>query len=145
MSQKELDDLNLWDKGKYSFEIITSSDYKSQAGNEMIKLGINVFNEVGMCQHIFCYLTEKMPHLVRHAAECCGLIKDYEAGELNAISFENRVGELTLGVQKAKDGYPAKNTVIDFVVSEVGVTQQQRTKQPDFNRNDLDDEIPFEL
>jgi hypothetical protein len=114
--------LQVFPRGDYDFEIIEGEDKVSEAGNSMIALTIKVTNSVGVSRYVRDYLLEKRPIKLRHAAEACGLLEQYEAGELAAEDFIGKTGKLTLTIEKDKNKkFPDKNAVADYVVKEAGV------------------------
>jgi len=50
-----------------------------------------------------------------HAAKACGLHDKYAAGSIEASDFLGKQGRLKLGVERGKDGYPAKNVISDYI------------------------------
>lgn len=137
-----------WPDGIYDFEIFTSEAWTSLAGNESIKLKINVYNSDGDKRVVFTYLSDGMPHILKHAAEACGQGDRYARNEeLEPDDFAGKTGRLMLGTKPAKDGYPAQNTVRDFIVETTGTSSRataprQGVKEP-VGGGDLNDEIPF--
>lgn len=117
-TEKEVNQGNLWDKGTYAFEILEASDEVSKSGKDMIKLKVRVFKDSGKSQNIFDYLLgDTMEYKLRHAADVCGLLDDYETGELSAYNFIGKTGKVKIGVSIDKTGaYPDRNNIIDYVV-----------------------------
>lgn len=110
---------NLLPAGIYPFEITSAVEQVSKSGNEMIKLGIKVWDAEGSERFVYDYLLESMAYKLRHCAYACGLGDKYEAGLLNADDFEFKTGSLKLGVKKDKSGqYPDANQVNDYIVPE---------------------------
>ena len=121
---KEVAQGNIWDKGTYPFEILEASDEISKAGKEMIKLKVKVFKDTGASQNLFDYLLgDTMEYKLRHIAEACGLLSDYETGKLEAYQFIGKTGHCKVGIQAAKGDYEAKNSINDYVV---GVATESR-------------------
>lgn len=138
-TENEIAAENLLAPGIYGFEIIEAKDEVSRAGNEMIKLTVHVFDD-GQPVTIFDYLMEKVAYKLRHAAEACGLLSDYEHGLLNAADFEGRTGRCKVVIQKDKSGqYPDKNGIADYLKADA-TSAPARPKAP---AADLNDEIPF--
>lgn len=132
----------VWKPGVYDFEIRTGEDTYSKSGNDMIKLTVDVYNEEGQKQTIFDYLLESVAYKLRHCADACGLTRQYEKGQLDAVEFEGKTGKCKINIQKDKTGqYPDKNGIADYLVDdEPKVTKanpRARTTTLD------DDEIPF--
>ena len=135
-TEKEINDAGLWPNGVYAFKVMDVEERVSKAGNDMIVLKLKVYNNNGDCIHVDDYLLESMPRKLRHAAECCGLLPEYEAGNLIASNFDWAEGRLRLKIQRRKDGdYPDENVVADYVVGpKVNATSDQAV---------LDDKVPF--
>ena len=114
--------LRVFPRGDYPFEVIEGEDKVSEAGNPMIELKIKVTNTYGMSRYVRDYLLEQRPIKLRHAAEACGLLEEYEAGELVGADFIGKTGKLTLTIEKDKaHKFPDKNAVADYVVKKSGV------------------------
>ena len=145
-TEKEVAEEGLLPKGEYSFEVMSAEDKVSKAsGNEMIALKLHVFDDQGEPRIIFDYLLESMARKLRHAAEACGLLTEYESGGLDALDFVGKTGLVKIGIQQDKTGqYPDKNTVTDYVRR--GSQQPTASKVPPGLLGEgkpLDDEIPF--
>jgi hypothetical protein len=117
-TKKEIDEVDLWEKGKYAFEILDASDEVSKSGKEMIKLKVKIFTDTGKSQVLFDYLLpDVMEFKLRHIAEATDLLKDYETGELTAYQFISKIGYCKVGHTKATADYPTvKNQINDYVV-----------------------------
>jgi hypothetical protein len=140
-TKNEVESANLWDKGNYAFEILEASDEISKkTGKEMIKLKVKIFTDAGKSQNVFDYLLpDSMEYKLRHVAEACGLLADYEKGEMEAYQFIGKTGYAKVGVSIDKTGaYPDKNQINDYIVDDnftsVPKTIEEATKN---------DEIPF--
>ena len=127
--EKERREKYLWPVGEYGFEILEQAmlygklaetfDTKSKKGNDMIVLVVQVFNDKGDSLILADYLLEAMAYKLRHAAEACGLLAKYEAGELHAADFIGKTGKLILEIAKNQDPkYPDKNGVKDYIAVE---------------------------
>lgn len=137
----EIDSGDLWPNGTYDFEIASAEEATSKAGNDMIKLRVKIFNDAGQSQTVFDYLMESVAYKLRHACEACGLLGDYEAGELNAEDFEGKSGTCKVNVQKDKSGqYPDKNGITDYLAPKGGAVAKPPRAKAAAN---LDDDIPF--
>jgi len=112
----------LFPKGRYSFEIVDGCDKESRAGNAMIELEVKVTDAKGSSRIVKDYLLEQWPVKLRHAAEACGLVDQYDSGELVGADFIGKTGKLKLNIEKDKHKkFPDKNAVVDYVVKEQGV------------------------
>lgn len=139
-TEKEIAELNLWAPGVYSFQIGSATDEVSKAGNEMIKLAVNVYNAEGTCKIVYDYLLETIPHKIRHLCEACGLLDKYESTTIYAQDFEGKTGDLKLAIQKDKGSqYPDKNTIADYINKPIDTTGKGAPK----DNNTFDDSIPF--
>jgi hypothetical protein len=121
-SPEEIASMQVFPRGIYQFEVIEGCDKVSQAGNPMIELKVKVSDAHGASRVVTDYLLEKWPMKLRHAAEACGLLERYEAGELAGTDFVGKSGKLTLTIEKDKNKkFPDKNAVADYVVKETGI------------------------
>lgn len=146
-SEKEIAEMNLWPAGEYGFEIVQSLNNISKSGNEMIELKVKVYNDDGGYKLITDFLLESLAYKLRHAAEVCGLLSQYEAGELDANDFIGKTGTVKLKIQKDKNGqYPDKNVIADYIAdyvvekAEGKIDPQAPVKSA---AAELDDEIPW--
>jgi len=146
-SEKEIAEEKLLPEGTYPFEISKGEDKVSKSGNEMIELLVRVFKPDGNFLLVSDYLLESMAYKLRHAAEACGLLHEYESGTLLGSNFIGKTGELKLGIQKDKNGtYPDKNVVKDYIVPKEGDSKKQPPKtglDKLIDNDDLADQIPF--
>lgn len=139
-SEDQIQAESLLPKGEYDFEVMAGADKVSKSGNEMIVLKVKVFGLDGDEYHIWDYLTEALPHKLRHAADACRILDKYESGQLLARDFEGRTGKCFVDIQSAQNGYAAKNVIKDYVKrSDKVELSPSLAKQ----KNDLNDEIPF--
>lgn len=155
-SEKEIALNGLWPDGFYEFEVTEAEETTSQAGNDMVKLKIKVYNDEGASRTVYDYLvgTESAQFKVRGFASAVGLIDQYESGNLDAVEMEGRTGKCKLVIQKDRNGsFPDKNAIGAYVA------QAEKPKAPAPSRSvakpaerrqpamavsrDLDDEIPF--
>jgi hypothetical protein len=142
-SEKEIAEDGLFQPGTYDFEIISAEDATSKNGNDMIKLGLKVFDQEGYHRLVTDYLLESIAYKLRHAAECCGMLSDYERGTLDASDFEGKAGQLKLKIKKDKEGnYPDQNAVTDYIVGDTPA-KPTTTRAPVRQMAEVDDDIPF--
>ncbi len=141
-----------WPAGDYDFEVHDACDEQSKAsGRDQIKLTLYVFNEDGNKRTVFDYLgcDEKSAWKVRHFAEAVGLLDHYERGELDVNDIVGRTGRCRLRVKPESNGYPANNSVGDYVPQEAKEKSARPVARPSpaparkLAPADLDDEIPF--
>lgn len=152
MDEKEISEANLWPVGEYDFQIFDASDEVSKAGNEMIKLTVDLFNEQGDRRRVFDYLIASSNGMfkVLSFADAVGLRTEYDRGDLQTIDIAQRTGRCKVGIQKDKSGqYPDKNGIMNYIKADAGVVRANQTKSaPAAQRakapaGDLDDEVPF--
>lgn len=131
-SEKEIQEENLLQPGIYDFEVTGAEDKTSKAGNDMIQLNIKVFGEGGRSVLVTDYLMEKLAFKLRHACDACGLLKQYESGELNSDMFYGKAGKVKLKIDQDKEGkYADKNAVQDYVKKESGVATAKEVEDSD--------------
>ncbi len=118
-TEQELADRKLWAKGVYDFEITDAFEKESKTkGNPMIELKVKIFGPDGGARVITDYLLEQRGEKLRHAAEVCGLLDEYNRGSLAHTDFHHKRGKLKLGIEKDKTKtWPDKNVVLDYVSS----------------------------
>lgn len=139
-SEKEVSNANLLPLGTYDAEVGTAEDKVSAAGNEMIKLDLSVYDATGKTHFVYDYLLEALAYKLRHAAEACGLLERYEAGNLEAEDFIGKTCKVKIKVQVDKDGkYPDKNVIQDYVIP----AKKVQSISKDAIEEMLDDEIVF--
>jgi len=158
MTEDELARASLLEPGVYPFEVIAASEELSKAGNEMIKVKINVFGPDNQQAHIFDYLMEKLQYKLRHFCEATGLLQKYEAGTLSEVDCEGKSGWVKIKVEPANGQYQAKNSVQDYVKpadapaasTTAPLDLPRKLKPEEFNAKHgidsgvkLDDDIPF--
>jgi len=115
MTEADLDRASLLEPGVYPFEVIAANEEISKAGNEMIKMKINVVGPNGQQAHIYDYLMEKLAFKLRHFCEATGLLAKYEAGTLSELDCEGKAGFVKIKIDAANGSYSAKNSVQDYV------------------------------
>jgi hypothetical protein len=119
-SREEVASMELLPKGTYAFEITGATDKKSQAGNPMIELEVQITN-AGVSRIIKDYLLAQWPVKLRNAAEACSLLKQYDAGELSGADFVGKTGKVNIVVEKDRyKKFPDKNAVASYVVKSAG-------------------------
>lgn len=152
MSEDELASASLLEPGVYPFEVIAANEEISKAGNEMIKIKINVFGSDGKQAHVFDYLMEKLQFKLRHFCETTGLLAKYEAGTLSELDCEGKAGFVKIKIDPANGSYSAKNSVQDYVkpaaasapdVPRKLTPAEFATKHELDEKAKFDDDIPF--
>lgn len=114
-TEKEIVELNLLPNGWYPFTIGEAEEKTSKAGNDMIALNVKVYKGEGFVFiRDFLMDTEFGAGKLRHCADTCGALADYEGGTLAAELLLDREGFVKIGVEKGKNGYSDKNKIIDY-------------------------------
>lgn len=141
LSEDELASQSLLEPGIYPFEVMAASEEISKAGNEMIKIKINVFGPNGKQIHIYDYLIEKLQFKLRHFCEATGLLAKYESGKLSELDCEGKSGMVKIKIDAANGQYLAKNAVHDYVkpVNPEPVKPEPRN----IPKDEFDDDVPF--
>lgn len=113
-TEKEIAEEMIFPADEYDFEVLTAEDKTSKSGNSMIqvKLGVYVGSQI---RRIDDYLVPAMSAKLRHFCDTTGLLSKYESGTLEAADFFGRAGRVKIAVEPAKEAYPAKNVVKDYV------------------------------
>lgn len=147
-SEEQLDKEGLLPDAEYDFEVVETKDKPSQkTGNFMYTLKLHIFGEDGYTRIVWDYIalgSNFAERKLRHAADSAGIIDIYETGNMKPSDFQGRTGKVKLKQVPAKDGYPAKNVVDDYIKREIsGVTYDAPKKAAVPTTNDLDDSIPF--
>lgn len=153
-TEKEIAEMRLMPKGWYPFTIGEAEEKTSKKGNEMIVLNVRVYRDNGFV-FIKDYLmdTEFGAHKLRHIAETCGVLDDYERGGLHASDLIDKEGYAKIGIEKDKAGqYPDKNKIEDYASKPpetkggADAVSKSESKPPKPADPDLDaegDDIPF--
>lgn len=138
-TEKEIAEANLWANGEYAFEVLESEEATDKNEQPMFKMKVKVFKDSGASQNIFDYVSPFwMEFKLRHLAEACGLLAEYEQGEIEAYQFVGKTGKCKINVSKDNTGqYPDKNGIADYIVSGGATTPGKKSYDIQ------DDSIPF--
>ena len=140
-TEQELQELSLLEPGIYQFQVTIASDETSKNGNDMIKLGLTVFDRRGNTHLMYDYLLEAMAFKLRKFCAISGLLQKYNNGQLSAHDCVGKQGAVQLIVQPGQpksDGgnYPSKNSVKDYVESSTPVVPQSVL-------DSVEEDVPF--
>lgn len=135
-TEEEIAAENLLQPGEYGFTVMEAEDTQSKAGNDMMKVKLEVFAPDGGTRHVYDYLLEKMAFKLRHFAATVGRMADYERGELSADAVVGRSGLVRIEIEPAGD-YPAKNVVKDYVVAPKPPANQPAAQQAETDGDGL--------
>ena len=140
-SEDQLAKEGLLADGIYDFEIVETDEGISKKGNEMWIIKQHFFAPDGSTRIIKTWITfgnNYGERQLRHLADTCGLIAEYDAGVLRHSSFLHKSGRAEI-TQRQDDKLTWWNSVKDYVKRDAG-TVAAEIKKP---AADLDDEIPF--
>lgn len=97
--------------GDYQATIKAVTEKDSKAGNRMHELEFIVYNGEGTLL-VFDYIVyPKFVWKLKRLAVALGALEAFEAGTFDPAEYEGRNLTLNIGVDEAKDGYDAKNSV----------------------------------
>lgn len=113
-SEEEIALENLIAEGNYPFTVSQSADLTSKQGNEMIGLVLHIHRPDGGIRKVDDFLLDKMAFKLRHFCIETNLLDVYQQGKLSASDCEGKSGYVFIGVEPAKDSFPAKNKVKDY-------------------------------
>lgn len=116
-TEKELSEANLWPVGNYAFEVLEAEEAVDKNSNPMFKLKVKVFKDSGASQNIFDYVSPTwMEFKLRHLADACGLLAEYESGEIEAYQLVGKTGYCKVFISKdKKNEYPDSNKIADYL------------------------------
>lgn len=140
-TEKELS--NLFPEATYDFEIVEARDTLSKNENDMIELKVVIYNGDKTIR-IFDYLLEAIAYKLRHCADACGLLSQYETGTLKGEMFVGKTGKCKVVIKVDKDGkYPDKNEIKDYVKRDAAKAAPSAAKGQDGPPPPSDDDNPF--
>jgi hypothetical protein len=133
VTEEELEMAGLIDEGKYDAVIISAQSKLSKAQLPMIELVVKVYGNDHSERNIYCYLTDKMPRLLKHLCDALGLDSKYKSGRISPDLFVGENVSVMVGIQKDKNGvYPPRNNIHDFI-------SRAQSKESSFDNTD----VPF--
>lgn len=153
--EKEYNERNLWEKGVYDFEVLSSAkafgkDWHtgtgtSKTGKPMLIVAVNVVRNDGATQTLVDFITQDFDYKIRNLASACEILDKYETGAIDAYDIIGKTGQVELGISKGgeKEGggrYADSNRVANYV-PKVSGTEKPISKAA--AAGDIDDEIPF--
>lgn len=134
----EQEALGLWPKGDYVFEVKNLKHKPSKAGRMMVEVEL-LIHSMNAQIRVFDYLSEEFMAF-KHRHFIIGMFNEdfYNKQEGDLSLCVGRRGMLKLGVQEAKDGYQAKNVVLDYYKDKDKLEQSK--PEPEFDNNS---DLPF--
>lgn len=141
-TEEQLAKEGLLEEGTYDFEVIDTNDAPSKKGNDMFTLTLCVFDHDGGQRRIFDYIAMGSnfgERKLRHAADACGLIDAYMAGELKHYTFMGTTGKVLVKQRDGTSEYPSpRNVVADYLPRD-----DAHVDDPRPIRDIISDDIPF--
>jgi len=146
-TEKEIYESDLLPDGWYPFTVAKAEEKTSKKGNEMIEMSVKVYRGEG-----FSFVTEYLmdndfsARKLRHLAETCDLLEDYEAAGLNAddlagkegYELENKTSTQFAAMQIYKASSPIKVSPPRFFESnEVAMKDIERCAEEEVNSQSL--------
>ncbi len=119
-TKEELEMEGLIKPGYYPFGIVKVEEKTSQKGDPFFNVRLAVY--VGSSDKPMIIFDNPSPafmkHKLAHLCEATGNQAKYESGNLSESDLVGAEAFIEVGVQPAKGGYPAKNTVLDYLTRE---------------------------
>lgn len=144
-TDEELKASNLLPAGKYPFEISGAIDAVSKtSGLPMIKLTVRAFDDENKIHLMTDYLTssEAAAFKVKNVCKACGLLEQYESGDVQPDMFIGKTGYLNLIVEEHKD-YGPQNKIKNYIVSEEPFKVNKEANKGKVAEILEEDSIPF--
>ena len=134
--------------GDYDLMVYKAEETISKSGNEMLKLELHVYARDGYKRTVFDYIlsSDSAQWKARHMMESIGLARRYDQGIIEPHEIEGKPGRCKIKVQPATGEWPAKNSIVDYLVPSQADAAAPRARQPaaaPTGADNLDDEIPF--
>lgn len=131
--------------GEYDFEVLKAEPQTSQAGNEMLKLMVRVFDGNGNKIQLFDYLvaSDKAAWKIAQFCKATGMESKLDAdGELLADDVKGRTGVCRVVVDD-DDQWGTRNQIGGYVVDTDAETDNQADHKPVREMPPDNSEIPF--
>lgn len=121
-------------EGICSFLILNAEETKSKAGNQMIKLTVEITDKEGRYCIVFDYLVANAQWKIKNLCESIGEIETYESGEISADMLKNKYSECEVITEEdPSNQYPPKLKIKKYL-------KRDEDKSADA---EIDDDIPF--
>lgn len=130
-----------FEPGRYRFKIVNAQDMVSKAGNIMIKIELEVWNESQRHLTCFDYLLPNLQSMAwkfKHLLESVGLDEEYNKGILNLELLKNKIGFVELVFEEKNEKNYLKPKDYLFIKDDTHPTVASNQQDTEFN-----DEIPF--
>jgi len=148
--EAEASKTGLFDPGVYRFVVAEADETVSSSGNDMIVAKLEFETTTGI-RTVYDYLliSGRMAWKLKGFCESIGWTEQYASGSFEASDMVGLMGEASIGIQEANNGYPAKNVVEDYIKegSEVATKPSKKSegkkKKPKKADEVTEDDIPF--
>jgi len=140
-TEDEIKNEGLLDVGIYSYRILNAEDTISKAGNQMIKLTIEVFDK-NTPRILYDYLIESFSSKLINFCECNNLMVKYNQGEITDLDCKGKNGTLEIGIEKGRakpDGseYPNRNVIKKYL------KEDEVKNKTENDKSFSDEDLPF--
>jgi hypothetical protein len=110
----------------------------------MIKLTVRAFDDENKIHLMTDYLpsSEKAAFKVKNVCKACGLLEQYEAGDVQPDMFIGKTGYLNIIVEE-NETYGAQNKIKDYIVSEEPFKTNKAANKGKVAEMLEGDDIPF--
>lgn len=145
-TENEIAIANLLPKGWYPCTITEAEEKKSKkSGNDMIELNVKVYRPTGGFNFIRDYLMDNEASAagLRHCADMCGCLADYEAGDIKPEIWIDKEGWVKIGIEKGNNGYSDKNRIHDYAKEDPTAKKPATTTAPAAPAKPDEDDIPW--
>lgn len=129
-------------EGEYDLEIKLAEDTHSKAGNEMMKLTINVWAGGGGPRVVFDYaVVPGGVYKLRQIAAALGIMPKFESGSMGPADVMGQSLRGLVKTEKGKGDFPAKNVIARYLPS--ASASPATAASPPGKIPDDDSEVPF--
>ncbi len=120
-TENECSEANLLPKGNYPYEITSAVEKTSKSGAEMIELNVKIFvGESFRFVRDWLMDSDRGAYKLRHCCDVAGVLKSYEAGEINALDLVGSTGWAKVGISKGRGDFPDSTSINDYMRAEPG-------------------------
>ena len=153
-TKDEIDAMSLLKPGIYHFSVANAEDAVSKSGNEMIKITLDVYDELGNTRQITDFLLEAMASKLFSFCQATNMTRYYQEGALKASDCLQASAYVEIGIQKGRDKpeggtYSDRNEAKRYLSKEEAQQKMRPTdnKLPATSQEPtpglIDDDIPF--
>lgn len=121
--------------GIYPFKIAEAIEKRSQAGNAMLVLYVDIKSEDGISIQITDYLVSNVRWKLKQFAKATGLEEKLKSGGLSDIDVIKKTGACEVGLEKNEKG--------EFLKIKKYIERDKNSIEKDDSQPFVDDEVPF--